>query len=108
MLAAIHGYAGDGIYAFSNDQMLATAYQIATSFLPVYPIASRHKDGQGRTLGIPIGRYPDDVYDGTGTSQGNPWYLCTAAMAEHFYRASTELSNAGSIAVTDISLPFWK
>lgn len=108
MLGAIHGYAGDGIYAFSNDQMLATAYQVATSFLPVYPIASQHSDGQGRILGIPIGRYPEDVYDGVSSSRGNPWYLCTAAMAETFYRASTELSNAGSITVSNVSLPFWK
>lgn len=108
LLGVIHGYAGDGIYSFSNDQILATAWQIATSFIPVYPIAATQKDSEGRVLGIPIGRYPEDVYDGVGTSRGNPWYLCTAAMAEVFYRASTEISEAGQIAVTNVSLPFWK
>jgi glucoamylase len=40
-------------------------------------------------MGTPIGRYPEDTYDGVGTnSLGNPWYLTTAALGEyHFLRA---------------------
>jgi len=52
-------------------------------------------------------RYPEDVYDGTGTSLGNPWYLTTAAMAELFYRTTLSFRTAGRITVTDVSLPFW-
>ena len=52
-------------------------------------------------------RYPEDVYNGTGTSLGNPWYLTTAAVAELFYRAANSYNSSGSIAVTNTSLPFW-
>jgi glucoamylase len=56
-----------------------------------------------------IGRYPEDVYNGTGTEPngGNPWYLCTAAFAQYMYSASSEYESAGKISVTDISKPFW-
>src|SRR5438067_683903 len=37
---------------------------------------------------IDFRRYPEDVYDGVGTSLGNPWYLATTSMAELFYRAA--------------------
>ena len=52
-------------------------------------------------------RYPEDVYNGTGTSLGNPWYLTTAAMAELFYRAAASYNTSGVIEVTNTSLPFW-
>lgn len=55
-------------------------------------------------------RYPEDVYNGTGTAEngGNPWFLCTAAMAELFYRAATEIKAAGSLNVSDTSFMFWQ
>ena len=55
-------------------------------------------------------RYHEDVYNGTGTETngGNPWFLCTAAMAEHFYRAVSEYRTAGSMTVTNTSLPFFE
>ncbi|SCU89795.1 LAFA_0E20956g1_1 [Lachancea sp. 'fantastica'] len=37
-------------------------------------------------LGVALGRYPEDVYDGVGTSEGNPWFLATSAAAEVFYK----------------------
>lgn len=56
-----------------------------------------------------LSRYPEDVYNGTGTAEngGNPWFLCTAAMSELFYRAALELNSAGKMTVTNNSLPFW-
>ncbi|KAK3651509.1 hypothetical protein LTR56_005651 [Elasticomyces elasticus] len=109
ILGVIHGYAGDGVYSYTNEEVLSTAVRIATAFIDVYPIANTTKDSAGLTLGIPIGRYPEDVYTGTGTQAngGNPWYLCTAAMAQFLYSASTEFGNAGSISVTNTSKPFF-
>lgn len=109
ILGVLHGYAGDGLYSYSNDQVLATAYELSMSFLPIYPIASVTANSDGSILGIPIGRYPEDVYNGTGTQTngGNPWFLCTAALAELFYRASNELLAANSLTVSNTSAPFW-
>jgi glucoamylase len=63
-------------------------------------------------LGVPIGRYPEDIYNGTGTqvNGGNPWYLTTAAVAQYFWAASAEYSGdggSGSIAVTTTSQSFF-
>lgn len=54
-------------------------------------------------------RYPEDVYNGTGTAPdgGNPWFLATATMGELFYKASFDFNTAGQIVVTNTSLPFW-
>lgn len=109
ILGVIHGYADDGFYSYSNDQVLSTALRIATGFLDVYPIANTTTDSAGGILGISIGRYPEDVYDGTGTQPngGNPWYLCTAAMAQFVYSASSTFSNDQQISVTNTSKPFF-
>jgi glucoamylase len=55
ILGIIHGYNGDGIFSYSDDQVLATAYQLAISFLNIYPVASQHTDSNGDILGIPTG-----------------------------------------------------
>lgn len=109
ILGIIHGYAGDGVYNYTNDEVLSTALRISTTFIDVYPIANTTTNAAGLTLGIPIGRYPEDVYNGTGsqTNGGNPWYLCTAAFSQFMYAASIEYSTAGSIAVTNTSKSFF-
>jgi len=109
VLGVLHGYANDGVYSYTNDEVLASAYQIATSFIDVFPIANVTEDASGQVLGIPVGRYPEDVYDGVGTSLGNPWYLCTAAVAELFYKAANQyITLDQQIIVTQASLPFWQ
>jgi glucoamylase len=55
VLGVLHGYNDDNVYGYTDDQVLATAYQIATSFLSVYPIANVTTDSSGGTLGIPVG-----------------------------------------------------
>lgn len=109
VLGVIHGYADDDVYGYTNDEVLSSALRISTSFIDVYPIADTKSNSEGQALGIPVGRYPEDVYTGTGTEEngGNPWYLCTAAMAQFMYSASTAYDSAGSITVTDVSKPFF-
>jgi len=109
ILGVIHGYANDGVYSYSNEQVLATALRLATSFIYTYPLANVTKDSSGQELGIPIGRFPTDIYNGTGNQPngGNPWYLCTAAYAQLFYNAAIEFNTAGHIQVTDINKPFF-
>ena len=110
ILGVLHGYAEDGLYSYTDDKVLATAFSIASAFVQLYPIAGVTTDGNGATIGIPIGRYPEDVYDGYGTeiNGGNPWFLCTVAMAELFYRAANELrTSLSSFTVSHASAPFW-
>lgn len=109
-LALIHGYAGDNFYSWTNDQVQSTIVRFATSFIDVYPLFNRtQKDSSGLALGIPIGRYPEDVYNGTGTqiSGGNPWYLTTAALAQYFWSSSAEYASSGKVAPTNTSKAFF-
>lgn len=110
ILGVLHGYADDGVFGPTDDQVLASAYEISTSFLPLYPIANITIDpASNQPLGIPVGRYPEDVYNGISTSGiGNPWYLCTSALAELFYRAAAQFTLEQQITVTTASLPFWQ
>jgi len=109
-LGLIHGYAGDGVYSWTNDKVQSTIVRLVTSFIDVYPIANRtQKDSSGQPIGIPIGRYPEDVYNGTGTETngGNPWYLTTAAIAQYMYATSAEYAASGTIAPTNTSKAFF-
>lgn len=109
-LGLIHGYAGDGVYSYTNDQILSTMVRFTTSFINVYPIFNKtQKDSSGQTLGIPIGRYPEDVYNGSASEAngGNPWYLTTAAVAQFMYAASEEYSGSGKVSVTNTSKSFF-
>ncbi|OZJ02834.1 hypothetical protein BZG36_04351 [Bifiguratus adelaidae] len=109
LLGVLHGYANDHVYSYTDDKVLASAFELATSFLDIYPIANITQDQSGLTLGIPIGRYPEDTYNGVETTgAGNPWYLCTTTLAELFYRAAyTYTTEEKQITVTNASLPFW-
>lgn len=58
-------------------------------------------------LGIAIGRYPEDVYDGYGLSIANPWFLATAAYAELYYLATNEWKQTG-LTINQINKPFFQ
>jgi glucoamylase len=84
-----------------NSQILATSVKIKSAFASLYGINS------DTSIGTAIGRYPEDQYNGIGTSQGNPWFLTTVLYAELYYRAILEWKAAGKITVTSISQPFF-
>ena len=54
-----------------------------------YSINGRYYPHSQGHLGYAVGRYVEDSYDGNGkikNNKGNPWYLCTLAHAEFYYR----------------------
>ncbi len=105
VLAALHASprngAKDSFYAVTDDRILATAARIAQSFRQVYAVNSRDRDWNAQAMGVGIGRYPEDRYSGTNSSnQGNPWFLATNAYAELYYRCAKTWEQQGSIRVT--------
>jgi len=56
----------------------ATALELERVFKEIYPINKQFN------VGVAIGSYPEDVYDGFGFSGGNPWFLTTHAFAEYY------------------------
>lgn len=49
-----------------DSRILSTLNSLINTFEPLYPINTQ-------SVGVGIGRYPEDIYNGVGTSQGNPW-----------------------------------
>ncbi|RKO97974.1 hypothetical protein CXG81DRAFT_15603 [Caulochytrium protostelioides] len=103
VMSALHGYMNDGVYGPASDRMLATTTALVDSF-GFYPLNQVTHDNNNQTLAYAVGRYASDVYDGYHTSEGNPWFMCTNAVAEIYYRAAAQFTTDGGIDVTDVSL----
>ncbi|CCE85902.1 Piso0_005540 [Millerozyma farinosa CBS 7064] len=73
----------------NDSKILNTVNALTLDMRKRYPINS--KKVNNFKLGVAIGRYPEDVYDGYQKSEGNPWFLCTASIAELFYRFAYKL-----------------
>ncbi|KAJ0401410.1 hypothetical protein ATCC90586_009986 [Pythium insidiosum] len=108
-LGVVHGDLNDGLFSASDDRTLSSIYSLEDGFIREYTLNQRVKtDATGLPLSVAIGRYYGDVYDGSsmpmpGKTLGNPWYLCTAIVAETTYRAATAFIKAGSIKVTALN-----
>ncbi|TYJ57790.1 hypothetical protein B9479_001400 [Cryptococcus floricola] len=90
-------------FAPSDADVLASLRAFALSFEGLYRVNGQKKWTESWNLG----RYREDVYDGQGTSKANPWYLCTYSFAHSLHLAYKDLSERGSITVTQSSREFW-
>jgi glucoamylase len=107
ILAALHGETPTNpFFSPADDRIMATATKLRDRFAGLYAINMNAVDGDGQTMGPAIGRYPEDIYDGASNSVGNPWFLATAAFAEHAYRVRAAYQTAMTITVSDLNLPF--
>ena len=93
-VATVLGYIHSGSPSTFNhwlgsDRSLASTLAIGQSMRDVYRLNHRYYSSPADHEGYAVGRYCEDVYDGDGkikTGKGNPWYLCTLAHAEFYYR----------------------
>lgn len=109
ILAVLHADASDdSFFAPTDDQVLATAAKLTTTFQGLYSINKVQEDGTGGRLGTALGRYPEDVYTGhPGGFEGNPWVLCTLALAELSYRAAHRWEKKGQVNISELNKPFF-
>jgi len=105
-LASLHGYPSSSLsnYSPASDRVLATHKQYVDSFRNLYTL----NGGAAAPKAVGVGRYAEDVYDGVGTSKGNPWFLCTSAAAEVLYDAINTFEANKEVQVTNVSLDFFK
>ncbi|MEY4616066.1 MAG: hypothetical protein RJB66_1026 [Pseudomonadota bacterium] len=82
LLGVIYFSLNDGFFDLNDPWVLATAKTIESTF------ASLYKINQYIDLAPAIGRYPEDVYTGSGFGEGNPWFLATNAFAEYYCQLS--------------------
>ncbi|KAN0061885.1 hypothetical protein ACQY0O_005879 [Thecaphora frezii] len=88
----------------ASDKILATHKKYIDSFRSLYGI----NKNAAAPAAVSTGRYQEDIYDGVGSSQGNPWFICTLSSAEVLNVAIAAFTKQGSVTVTSISLPFFQ
>lgn len=69
-----------------SDRVMSTFMALNASFAHKWPI----NKGEFSPC---FGRYEEDIYDGTGFSGGNPWFLNTLAAAEYLYSIIPHILN---------------
>ena len=103
VLAILHGSRQDGFLSSIHDKVLATVHAIESAFKTLFPI------NENLEMGVAIGRYPEDKYDGyTTSSAGNPWFLATAAFAEFYYKLHEDFKKQGLIKITTYNAEFFQ
>jgi glucoamylase len=118
VLAALHGTipSAPGQPQVLDPRLLATAAALRATWAahtdPLPGIAQKTfhvNETDSPDRGPLLGRYPGDKYDGDGGNedQGHPWALCTAAVAELYYRVAAEIRAAGTLAMDKLAAPFY-
>lgn len=91
LLAALHAhnfeYGGTDDIPFDVDDphVLSTITAMVSDMKYRYPI-NHDRIRPRQNIGVALGRYPEDVYDGYGYSEGNPWFISTASAAEIVFK----------------------
>lgn len=75
-------------FPVSDSMVMNTLTALVGDMEYRYPVNHRRL---GTSSGVSLGRYPEDIYDGYGTSQGNPWFISTATAAEVLYKIVYQL-----------------
>lgn len=87
LLAALHSHEINGKdtdaipFDVDDPRILNTLVYMVSDMKYRYPVNHDSIRIQ-QNIGVGLGRYPEDVYDGYGTSEGNPWFISTASAAE--------------------------
>lgn len=106
----------NALYTPYSDEVISSLVQYISDMRYRYPINHRRlrlfeSYGINATqVGIAVGRYPEDIYNGVGTSVGNPWFLCTATVSQTLYLLADYLHtrpDSFNITITDRTRPLY-
>lgn len=107
----------DGFYGPTDSKVLANAQYTLKSFADYFAVNGIGYGDQPLSLGLAIGRYTGDVYNGgcnyspadcPAPCLGQPWFLSTNMFAELFYRAIAEWTKEGSVSIDATSAPLFE
>lgn len=92
----------------NNNYIFNTVISMVSDMKYRYPI-NHDKIRFKQNIGVGLGRYPEDVYDGYGSSEGNPWFISTATAAEIFYKTIFKyINNKEDILINNSNKEFFK
>ena len=81
LLGVLHANLPEGPFSITDVRVEQTVRKLKSSFQELYPLNHNHPTA-------PLwGRYPEDVYDGVGFSQGHAWFISTHAAAEYYCKS---------------------
>ncbi len=90
ILAVLRSPDRNAFVSVEHLQIQKTLNVLIERFQKLYPI-----NQDSNRPGTAIGRYPEDVYDGAGSSRANPWVLGTMAVAEAYYKLAKFQNDQG-------------
>lgn len=80
LLALNHTYPYQKLISLNDSHVKKYLDVLTTTFRRNYNVNKEYPN-----LGVALGRYPEDRYDGYHTGgQGNPWFLATVALGEYY------------------------
>lgn len=79
-------------FPIEDSSVFSTLIALINDMKYRYPI--NHKF-LGSFNGVALGRYPEDLYDGYGITEGNPWFIATATASEFIFKLIYHLYNVG-------------
>lgn len=90
LLALLHNSPYQKIFSMRSAPVKKYIATLTNTFADLYPINKAFPE-----LGVGIGRYPEDRYDGYQTSGvGNPWFLSTLGLGEYYCQLRNEAKSA--------------
>lgn len=90
LLALLHNSPYQKLFTLRSAPVKKYIETLIDTFQNLYSINKAFPE-----LGVSIGRYPEDRYDGYQTTGvGNPWFLSTLALGEYYCQARNETKNA--------------
>lgn len=113
LLAALHAHDVNGLDTVSipfdvdDYRILNTILNMVKDMKYRYPVNHGNIRAQ-QNIGAGLGRYPEDDYDGYGTSEGNPWFISTASAAEVVLRTIYKtLSKKADLVISSTNKDFF-
>lgn len=91
---------GEPVWAPWSERALATLDRLVEVFGRIYKINGDRKIVDG----VAVGRYPEDSYDGVGTSVGHPWFLACHGVAEALYLTADHFASRDEFVVTKFNV----
>eukprot|EP00007_Cunea_sp_BSH-02190019_P005458 CAMPEP_0174229902 /NCGR_PEP_ID=MMETSP0417-20130205/783_1 /TAXON_ID=242541 /ORGANISM="Mayorella sp, Strain BSH-02190019" /LENGTH=490 /DNA_ID=CAMNT_0015307509 /DNA_START=116 /DNA_END=1584 /DNA_ORIENTATION=- len=101
LLAFNHGDLDDGTFSSVSPEVAGTISTLSSLFTDMFSING--PNSPAGLNGVLMGRYQGDTYNG-----GNPWVLCSAALAQLYYRGATATLVANELPSDEAMVHFRK
>jgi glucoamylase len=101
LLAINHGAHNDNFLAANDSKVLSTVYHFISYYKKNFEINHNSKPG------IALGRYPEDIYNGTDNKKAGAWFLITSGLSEFYSKLRKKLIKTKHIRIDDLNLDFY-